>query len=66
ISLDPGIHMFMTSYDPGGQLIDWGNNDLDKVHKLSKKYDKLQSDKDLGRKRNDFDVTNHTTNPQFD
>jgi len=47
ISLDPGVRTFMTGYDPDGQLIEWGNGDIDKVFKLSKKYDKLQSDKDL-------------------
>ena len=51
ISLDPGVRTFMTGYDPDGQLIEWGNGDLNKIFKLSKKYDKLQSDKDfaLGR-----------------
>ncbi|CAB4415140.1 unnamed protein product [Rhizophagus irregularis] len=34
ISLDPGV---MTGYDPDGQLIKWGNGDIDKVFKLSKK-----------------------------
>ena len=47
ISLDPGVRTFMTGYDPDGQLIEWGNGDLNKIFKLSKKYDKLQSDKDL-------------------
>ncbi|RIB05108.1 hypothetical protein C2G38_2220575 [Gigaspora rosea] len=47
ISLDPRVRMFMTGYDPNGQLIEWSNSDIDKVYKLSKKYDKLQSDKDL-------------------
>lgn len=47
ISLDPGVRTFMTGYDPNGQIIKWGNGDIDKVFKLSKKYDKLQSDKDL-------------------
>ena len=47
ISLDPSVRMFMTGYDLNGQLIEWGNGDIDKVFKLSKRYDKLQSDKDL-------------------
>lgn len=47
ISLDPGVRTFMTGYDPNGQLIEWGNGDINKVFKLSKKYDKLQSDKYL-------------------
>src|SRR5207248_1597050 len=47
ISLDSGVHTFMTGYDPNGQLIEWGNGNIDKVFKLSKRYDKLQSDKDL-------------------
>src|SRR6185436_12256750 len=28
ISLDPGVRTFMTGYDPDGQLIEWGNGDL--------------------------------------
>ncbi|GBC00240.1 hypothetical protein RclHR1_00380008 [Rhizophagus clarus] len=47
ISLDPGVRTFMTGYDPDGQIIEWGNGDIDKVFKLSKKYDKLQSNEDL-------------------
>jgi len=73
ISLDPGVRTFMTGYDPDGQLIEWGNGDLNKIFKLSKKYDKLQSDKDfaLGRtnKRKRFrlkkNVASYTTNPSF-
>ena len=36
ISLDSGVRMFITGYDPNGQLIKWGNGDIDKVFKLSK------------------------------
>ncbi|UZO15911.1 uncharacterized protein OCT59_007320 [Rhizophagus irregularis] len=38
ISLDPGV---MTGYDPDGQLIKWGNGDIDKVFKLSKKMNAI-------------------------
>ena len=67
ISLDPGVHTFMTGYDPNGQLIEWDNGDIDKVFKLSKKYDKLQSDKDLALGEKEIsiekkDAMNHTTN----
>lgn len=34
ISLDPGV---MTGYDPDGQLIKWGNGDIDKVFKLPRR-----------------------------
>ena len=47
ILLDPGVRTFMTGYNPSGQIIKWDNGDIDKVFKLFKKYDKLQSDKDL-------------------
>ncbi|CAG8722909.1 14273_t:CDS:1, partial [Ambispora leptoticha] len=47
ISLDPGVCTFMTGYDPNSQLIEWGNGNLNKIFKLSKKYNKLQSDKDF-------------------
>ncbi|CAG8515602.1 454_t:CDS:10 [Diversispora eburnea] len=36
----------MTCYDPEGQIVEWGNGDLNRIFKLSKKYDNLQSDKD--------------------
>ncbi|RHZ83686.1 hypothetical protein Glove_88g28 [Diversispora epigaea] len=45
ISLDPGVRTLMTCYDPKGQIVERGNGDLDKIFKLSKKYDNLQSDK---------------------
>lgn len=52
ISLDPGVRTFMTGYDPNGRVVEWGNGDLNKIFRLSKRYDKLQKDKDLaiGRK----------------
>ncbi|CAG8723819.1 1168_t:CDS:2, partial [Dentiscutata heterogama] len=52
ISLDPGVRTFMTGYDPNGRIVEWGNGDLNKIFRLSKRYDKLQKDKDLaiGRK----------------
>ncbi|CAG8768034.1 12453_t:CDS:2 [Dentiscutata erythropus] len=46
------VRTFMTGYDPDGRIVEWGNGDLNKIFRLSKKYDKLQKDKDLaiGRK----------------
>ncbi|CAG8493148.1 105_t:CDS:1 [Scutellospora calospora] len=41
----------MTGYDPEGRIVEWGNRDLDKIFKLSKKYDKLQSNRDLAMER---------------
>ncbi len=71
ISLDSGVCTFMTDYDSDGQLIEQDNGDINKVFKLFKKYDKLQSNKNLalGRtnKRKRFllkkkDVMNYTKN----
>ncbi|CAG8607104.1 9496_t:CDS:2 [Racocetra persica] len=28
ISLDPGVHTFMTGYDPNGRVVEWGNGDI--------------------------------------
>ncbi|CAG8804179.1 8490_t:CDS:1, partial [Racocetra persica] len=47
ILLDPGICTFITGYDPNDQIVEWGNGNLNKIFRLSKKYDKLQKDKDL-------------------
>ena len=42
ISLDPGIHTFMTGYMPNGMVVEWGKNDITRIYHLCLTVDKLQ------------------------
>jgi len=46
IALDPGVRTFMTGYDPSGQAIEWGKNDINRIYRLCHIYDKIQSKHD--------------------
>ena len=46
IALDPGVRTFMTGYDPSGQAVEWGKNDISRIYQLSHIYDKIQSKHD--------------------
>jgi putative transposase len=50
IALDPGVRTFMTGYDPSGSAIEWGKNDISRLYRLCRHFDKLQSirDKSIG------------------
>ncbi|CAG8681461.1 7673_t:CDS:2, partial [Racocetra persica] len=41
VALDPGV---MTCYDPAGRVIEWGRGDFNRIVRLCKRHDKLQSD----------------------
>ncbi len=43
LSLDPGVRTFMTGYDPLGRVWEWGNQDMQRIYRLSHTVDKLQS-----------------------
>lgn len=45
------IHIFITDYDSNSQLIKWSNSNIDKIFKLLKKYNKLQSNKNLALRK---------------
>ncbi|CAG8821685.1 6981_t:CDS:2, partial [Racocetra persica] len=47
IALDPGVHTFITSYDPSGIAIKRGKNDINQIYRLCHIYDKLQSKRDI-------------------
>src|SRR2546421_3365337 len=38
--------MFITGYDPSGQAVEWGKNDISRIYRLSHIYDKIQSKHD--------------------
>jgi len=46
IALDPGVWTFITEYDPSGQAVEWGKNDISRIYRLSHIYDKIQSKHD--------------------
>ncbi|RHZ90027.1 hypothetical protein Glove_9g275 [Diversispora epigaea] len=46
IALDPGVRTFITGYDPSGQAVEWGKNDISRIYRLSHIYDKIQSTHD--------------------
>ena len=46
IALDPGVRTFITEYDPSGQAVEWGKNDISRIYRLSHIYDKIQSKHD--------------------
>ena len=46
IALDPGVRTFMTGYDPSGQAIEWGKNDISRIYRLFHIYNKIQSKHD--------------------
>lgn len=43
IALDPGVRTFLTGYSPDGLLLEIGNGDIEKIHKVAEKIDTLQS-----------------------
>lgn len=43
ISLDPGNRKFLCGYDSTGKVVLWGVHDQNKLIKMGRKYDKLQS-----------------------
>jgi len=43
IALDPGVRTFMTGYTPNGDVYEWGKDDYQKLCRLCKRYDSLQS-----------------------
>jgi len=43
ISLDPGVRTFMTGYSPEGTTTEWGKGDMQRIFRLCKEHDKLQS-----------------------
>ncbi|RHZ81291.1 hypothetical protein Glove_122g14 [Diversispora epigaea] len=43
---DPGVQTFITGYDPSGQAVEWGKNDISRIYQLSHIYDKIQSTHD--------------------
>ena len=43
-ALDPGVRTFQTIYDADGQVIHWGNDDMDgKILRLCNQADKIAS-----------------------
>ncbi|CAG8843620.1 10329_t:CDS:1, partial [Gigaspora margarita] len=46
IALDPGVHTFMTGYDPSRIAIEWEKNDINRIYRLCHVYDRLQSKQD--------------------
>lgn len=42
IAIDPGVRTFATCYD-GKKIIEWGANDMHRIHRLCYAYDELQS-----------------------
>ncbi|RHZ53548.1 hypothetical protein Glove_441g69 [Diversispora epigaea] len=46
IALDSGVRTFITGYDPSGQAVEWGKNDISRIYQLSHIYDKIQSTHD--------------------
>lgn len=47
ISLDPGVRTFMTGYDMNGNIWEWGVKDINKIFRLARRIDKLQTRIDL-------------------
>jgi len=43
IALDPGVRTFMTGYTPNGDVYEWGRDDYQRLCRLCKQYDSLQS-----------------------
>lgn len=43
IALDPGVRTFMTGYSPEGTLVEWGSGDMQRIFRLCRVHDKLQS-----------------------
>ena len=43
ISLDPGVRTFMTGYSPEGTIAEWGSRDMQRIFRLCRVHDKLQS-----------------------
>ena len=41
IALDPGVRTFMTGYDADGGVVEWGANDMGRLHRLCGRYDSL-------------------------
>jgi putative transposase len=38
-----GVRTFETGYDPSGQIYEWGANDMQRIYRLCKAHDDLQS-----------------------
>lgn len=54
IALDPGVRTFCSGYDPSGKMIEWGVNDIQRIRRLCKHLDNLQSrwsSKDIRHKK---------------
>ncbi|CAG8796720.1 38716_t:CDS:2 [Gigaspora margarita] len=43
ISLDPGVRLFLTEYDPGGDIVEFCKNNFSRLSRLCVHYDKYQS-----------------------
>ncbi|CAG8593506.1 1873_t:CDS:2, partial [Scutellospora calospora] len=43
VSFDPGVRTLLTEYDPKRNILEFGNNDIEKIKTRCKRYDKLQS-----------------------
>jgi putative transposase len=44
VAIDPGVRTFLTCYSPDGDLFEVGtNNDMDRMHSLCQRIDKIQS-----------------------
>src|SRR5690606_16092608 len=43
IALDPGVRTFMTGYSPEGTTTEWGSGDMQRIFRLCRTHDKLQS-----------------------
>lgn len=43
ISLDPGLRIFMTGYDPAGLIIEWAPYDIGRIYRLCHYLDNLRS-----------------------
>lgn len=52
VSIDPGSKIFLTCYDPDGNVIFIGKDDMQVIGRLLHYRKKLQSKKDLQKKRN--------------
>ena len=43
VALDPGVRTFQTGYDPHGKLLEFGKGDINRIERLCKHLDTLQS-----------------------
>ena len=43
IALDPGVRTFMTGYSPEGSVMEWGKGDMQRIVRLCRAHDKIQS-----------------------